>query len=211
MPRLGSRRQRAGASFVLFLVLSAMLAPGSALGHADLVTVVPADGATVAGPPAEIVMTFSQNLDSGRSSIRLVDAGGSVIADGGRVDPDNVRTMRLALPTPPPPGRYTLRWTSFSTEDGERHTGTTTFRIAAPTPPPASAPPAPSAAPTAAPSETAAPPASSPTSAPTYSHPPTPAPPAASTADAVLPLVVVLVVLVVLGARFLRGRTGPGA
>lgn len=206
MPRLGSRRQRAGASFVLFLVLSGMFAPGSALGHADLVTVVPADGATVSGPPAEIVMTFSQNLDPGRSSIRLVDAGGTVIAEGGRVDPGDVRTMRLALPTAPPPGRYSVRWTSFSTEDGERHTGTTTFRITAPSPLPASATPAP----TSAPSETAAP-ATSPPSAPTYSHPPTPAPPAASMADAVLPIVAALAVLVVLGARFLRGCTRRGA
>lgn len=210
MPRLGNRRQRAGASFVLFLVLSGMFAPGSALGHADLVTVVPADGATVSGPPAEIVMTFSQNLDPGRSSIRLVDAGGTVIAEGGRVDPGDVRTMRLALPTAPPPGRYSVRWTSFSTEDGERHTGTTTFRITAPSPPPASATPAPTSAPTSAPSETAAP-ATSPPSAPTYSHPPTPAPPAASMADAVLPIVAALAVLVVLGARFLRGRTRRGA
>lgn len=199
---------RAGASFALFLGLSGLLGTGTALGHAELVTVVPADGATVASPPAEIVLTFSQNLDPGRSSIRLVDAGGRVIAEGGQVDPGNVRTMRLALTAPPAPGAYTIRWTSFSTEDGERHTDTTTFAIAASTPPSASPAPAPSAAPSQV---GAASPASSSPPIPTFSHPPSPPPPAASTADAVLPIVAVLAVLAVLGARFLRGHARGGA
>lgn len=207
MARSSSRRDRAGASFALLLVVGALLTPAAALGHAELVSATPADGATVASPPAEIVLLFSEDLDPGRSTIRLVDAAGTVIAEGGRVDPGNdARTMRLALPTPPPPGSYTIRWTSFSTEDDEQARGTTTFTIAAPTPPPTT-PATPSAEPVPSAGASIMAPSPSTTASPTPTSDPTSAP----TADALVPIVAALVVLAALGAWLLRGRARRSA
>lgn len=160
-------------------------------------TAEPAHGATLAGSPAEIVMTFTQNLDPARSSIRVVDAAGTAVAEGGRVDPgDDVRTMRLALTTPLAPGTYSVRWTSFSAEDSEQQRGTTTFTIVAATP-----------APTVAPSAGAGAAATTTPPAPSPSPSPSPSSSAASTADVLIPIVAVLVVLAGPGLWLLRGRS----
>ena len=88
-------------------------------------------------------MTFTQDLDPGRSSIVVV-TGGTEIASGGEVDPSEPRRMTLALPALEP-GAYEIRWTTL--ERGGRRgpeRGITTFTF---TPPP----PTPSPTPTLAP------------------------------------------------------------
>jgi methionine-rich copper-binding protein CopC len=181
---------------VTLLVLAR--APG-ALAHAELVTAAPADGATVAGPPTEIVLTFSQALDPARSSIRLVDAANQVLADDATLGP-GTKTMRLPVPADLAPGAYTVRWVSFSTEDSEQDRGTTTFTVAAATPAPTATPSAaPSAAPSPSPVASVSPPSPSPS--------PTPTAPVVSTADVLFPIVAVLVVLAGLGLWLLRGRS----
>jgi methionine-rich copper-binding protein CopC len=89
-----------GRSVTLLLIaLAAMAAaiPTAVFAHAELDTSEPADGATVAVAPTEIVMTFTQDLDPGRSSIVVV-TGGAEIASGGEIDPSEPRQMTLALP-----------------------------------------------------------------------------------------------------------------
>ncbi len=169
-------------SFVaLALLAGSLLVPATAVAHAELATVTPADTATVEGPPAEIDMTFTQHLDPAKSSILLVDGGGTVIAQGSTVDADRT-TMRLPIATPLAPGTYTTRWTSFSADDNEQDRGMTTFTVVA----------APSSQPTGAAI------LPSPSAAPTT--------PIASTGDVVIPVVVALVALVGLGAWLRRGR-----
>jgi methionine-rich copper-binding protein CopC len=186
--------RRLPVALVLFAVLAAT--PASALGHAELDTVTPADKATVQGSPAEIVLTFTQNLDSEKSSIRVVNPAGTVVVQGGTVPSGSPREMHLAVPTALAVGTYTIRWTSFSSEDQEQARGTTTFTVgAAATPSPTAVPSVPGPSPSTVPS--AAPPASSPS-------PPTT--PAASTTDALIPIVAALLVLAALGAWLLRGR-----
>ena len=184
-------------------VLSVLLAaPATALGHAELDTVSPADKSTVEGSPTEIVTTFTQDLDPAKSSIRVVDAAGKVVVQGGTVAAGSPREMVLALATPLPPGAYQIRWISFSSEDDERDSGTTTFTVtAAPTPSPTTAPSA-----SIAPSEPASvAPSIAPSVVPAPSAPPTT--PAASTSDALIPIVAVLVVIAALGLWLLRGRS----
>lgn len=193
--------RRAAALLALGLTALAIGAAPAVLGHAALLTAEPADDATLSGSPAEIVMTFTQNLDPARSSIRVVDAAGTAVAEGGRVDPgDDVRTMRLALTTPLAPGTYSVRWTSFSAEDSEQERGTTTFTIVAATP-------APTEAPSAGASAAATTTPSAPSPAPSPSPAPAPSSPAASTADVLIPIVAVLVVLAGLGLWLLRDRS----
>ena len=195
-----SRRALAAVATAAFLLL---LAPGAVLGHAELDTATPADKSSVP-PPTEVVLTFTETLDPSKSSIKLADAGGQIVAEGSTVDTGNTKTMRLVTPNLAA-GAYTVRWISASAQDGDLDHGTTTFTVTA------AASPSPSAAPSAdgsvepsaaeSPSATAAP-----SDAPSPSAPPTT--PATSTSDAIIPIVVVLVVLAGLGVWLLRGRGG---
>jgi methionine-rich copper-binding protein CopC len=184
------------------LVLLALIAPSAALGHAELDTVTPADTSTVQGSPDAIVMTFAQDLNAAKSSIRVVDAAGTVVAEGGTVPSGKPREMDLTLTTPLAPGAYTIRWTTTSAEDGETARGTTTFTVTAapaPSPTPSSAPSAgPSVAPSVAPSL-------APSGAPSPSA--APSTPTSSTSDAIVPIVAALLVLTGLGLWLLRGRS----
>jgi copper resistance protein C len=179
-----------------------LLAPAAALGHAELATATPADKSTVNGSPTEIVMTFTEPVKPANSSIKLVDAGGTLVAQGSTVDPADAKTMHLALPAPLTPATYTVRWTTASALDGDVARGTTTFTVAAATsiaPTIAPSQPAPSAS--AAPSQTSV------STAPSASPPAPPSTTATSTSDAVIPVVVVLVALAALGLWFMRGRS----
>ena len=200
-----SRRPARLVAAVAFVTLLVLAAPAAVLGHAELDEVSPADKSTVAGAPAEIVMTFTQDLDPARSNIRLVNAANTVVADASTVDAP--RTMRLPVPTDLPPGVYTARWVSFSSEDNEQDRGTTTFTITAATPPPTVAPTAPpSVAPSVSPTLA---PSVPPSVAPSPSAPPTS--PTTSTTDALLPIVVVVPAVLGLGLWLLRGRARRAA
>ncbi|MDQ3127708.1 MAG: copper resistance protein CopC [Chloroflexota bacterium] len=179
--------------------------PGAVLGHAELSTVTPADTSTVGGSPPEIVMTFTEDLDPGRSSIRLVDSAGTLVVEGGAVDPNSM-TMRLAVPANLAPGTYTIRWTSFSTEDNEQDRGTTTFTLTPSTAPPTAQP---SNRPIEAPSASAPPASVVPSEAPSPSAPPTT--PTASASDALIPIIVVVVAIIGIGVWLARGRARRGA
>jgi methionine-rich copper-binding protein CopC len=183
-------------------VLLLTLAPAVALGHAELATASPADKSTVSTPPTEIVFTFSEPVVPAKSSLKLVDASGKIVADGSTVDPTDPKTMRLAV-SPQPPGTYTVRWTTASALDGDIAHGTTTFTIAAATPSPSQVP---SASPSVAASEAATPSPSAPA--------PSASPSASgdtgtqtSTSDAVIPVIAALLILGVLGLWLLRSRS----
>jgi methionine-rich copper-binding protein CopC len=196
---LAGDRLRAVVSFVI--VISALAFPVGVLAHAELETVSPADGAVVTEAPAEIVMTFSEDLDPDKSSIVVVDASGTTIASGGIVDPADPTRMVLAL-SGLGAGAYELRWTSASTEDGDIDRGTTSFTYA---PPPS---PSPTVAATTTPS---APPSASPSIVPSPASTASPSPsadgtPAASSTDILLPIVAALAVVVLLGAWLLHNR-----
>jgi hypothetical protein len=203
-----SRQRRAVAAVAgaAFLVL---LAPGAVLGHAELATATPADKATVP-QPTEVVLTFTETLDPSKSSIKLADAGGQIVAQGSTVDTGDTKTMRLATPNLAA-GTYTVRWISASAQDGDLDHGETTFTVDAASPPPPST--APSADASVQPSAAvSASPIAAPSVATSPSAPPTT--PATSTSDAIIPIVVVLVVLAGLGLWLIRGRgrgRGPAA
>jgi copper resistance protein C len=190
-----SHRIRPAAGVSILFTLLAALAPGVALGHAELATVSPADGSSVETPPSEIVMTFTEPLDPAKSSIRLVNTNSKVVAEGSTVDASDPKTMRLDLPDLPT-GTYTARWTSSSALDGDLDHGTTSFTTGAIGPSPGS--PQPTAA-SVAPSVAVSGAASALVSAP-------PTAPPSSTSDAIIPIIVALIVLAALGAWLLRSR-----
>jgi methionine-rich copper-binding protein CopC len=122
-------RRALALGVALFAIL--VIGPVAAMAHAELDTATPADKSTVAGSPAEVVMTFTEPVDPAKSSIKLVDAGGTVIVQGSTVDAADAKTMRLPIPAVLAPGTYTVRWTTASALDGDLDHGTTTFTVAA--------------------------------------------------------------------------------
>ncbi|HZP40291.1 MAG TPA: copper resistance protein CopC [Candidatus Binatia bacterium] len=94
---------------------------GSASAHSLLLESVPANG-EVRERVERVTIRYSQELDTKRSRFRVFDAGGRQVGTrDGRVDlndPDHA-SLLLTLPAPLPPGRYTVRWTAVSAEDGD--------------------------------------------------------------------------------------------
>jgi methionine-rich copper-binding protein CopC len=170
--------------------------------HAELDTMTPADKATVPWPN-EIVATFTENLDAAGSNLVLVDAAGTVVAQGGTVDATDHKRLTLDLgSTSPSEGAFTVRWTSKSADDGDIDRGTTTFTAIAGPSIPASPSADASATPGALPSTTAIA-----SVAATASPSPSGGGAAqASSTDTLIPIIAVLVVIALLGLWLLRGR-----
>lgn len=203
-----TRRSLRLLAVVLFALLFG-LGTGTALGHAELDTVTPADGSNPNSAPSEIVMTFTEPLEPAKSSIKLVTTNGKVVAEGSTVDTGDAKTMRLTLPADLAIGTFTARWTSASALDGDLDHGTTSFTFFAVgpipgTPVPSALPSSPSASRSARASGTA------PSVVPSPSPSSPPSTPTASTSDAIIPIVVVLIGILAVGAWLFRGRSGGG-
>ncbi len=197
---MSNHRARGLAAAVSAVGVLIALTPAVVLGHAELATAVPADKASVA-PPTEIVMTFTEPVNPAKSSLKLVDAAGTIVAERSAVDATDAHTMRLPV-GPQPPGVYTVRWTTASALDGDLDHGTTTFTITAAAPS-ASAAASPSENPTAEPA-TASPSSGGPSAA---APSPTGTGSGSSAGDAVIPIVAAVVVLAALGVWLARGRS----
>jgi methionine-rich copper-binding protein CopC len=174
--------------------------PIGVYAHAELDIASPADGAVLAAPPTEIVLTFTEALDAAKSHVELVGPDGNEAASGG-VDPANDTEMRIDPPALGP-GAYAIRSTAVAAHDGAVSRETLTFTITAPTPSPTQAP---TATPTASPRATASP-SPSPSPSPSAST----GPASASGTDVLLPILAALAVVVLLGAMLLRGRSRGG-
>jgi methionine-rich copper-binding protein CopC len=201
MPTRHAPRRLAALSALLAL---ATMFPAVVLGHAELASASPADKATVVGSPPEIVFTFTEPVVPSKSSLKLVDGGGRIVADGSTVDPTDAKTIHLVV-TPQPPGAYTVRWTTASALDGDIAHGTTTFTIVAASPSPTMAPstsmaPSIAASPTPSPSEGASSPSASAAPSGGTGTP-------ASTSDAVIPVIAAVLILAALGLWLLRSRS----
>lgn len=191
-------------SFLAALVLTLLLAP-SVVAHAELESATPGPGDDVVGSPTELIAQFSQNLDPSRTVLEVRDSVGTRLARGGEPG-DSPREFRLALPDLAP-GEYEVRWTSFSSEDGELARDSYTFTVS-PEPSPSPSPTAtPSTRPSAAPTPTA-------TVSPTATGTPTPAPsvdpapptPPASILETVLPIAATALVVAAVAVWLLRRR-----
>jgi len=199
------QRRRAGAFFAA--VLLAMFAiPLVALAHAELESASPPDGAVLDSPPSEIVLTFTEALDTAKSHMELFGPDGAQVA-AGVADPDNDKTMRIDPPVLAP-GAYEIKSTAFAAHDGALKREVLTFTVNAPSPSPSPTPAAPSAsaAPYASPSASAsAPPSVAPSPAPSAGGDAS-----ASGGDVILPILAALAVVLLLGVFLLRGRSRGG-
>lgn len=102
-----------------------LLAPAVALAHAHPKVMDPAPDSTVTAP-RHVSVEFSEALDPKFSSLRLTDAGGTVVSKASsKVSTDDPKHMTLDLPGLPP-GVYVVRWVSVAT-DGHRLEGNYKF------------------------------------------------------------------------------------
>ncbi|MFJ3200381.1 copper resistance protein CopC [Streptomyces sp. NPDC086989] len=132
-------RVRAPAFLPRFaLVLAALLAAlftaaGPATAHAALTASDPQDGAVVATAPAQVTLSFSEQVAMGDDSIRVMDPQGRRVDTGELRDMCSGTTIRYgtALHSGLPDGTYTVAWQAVSA-DSHPVSGAFTFSIGAP-------------------------------------------------------------------------------
>ena len=189
-------------SIVVSLAPILLLAP-TVLAHAELESATPGPNDEVVGSPGELVAQFSQDLDLSRTVLEVRDAAGTRVARGGEPG-DGKREFRLALPELAP-GEYEVRWTSFSSQDGELARDSYAFTVL-PEPSPT---PSPTPSPSIRPSSTPAPtPTATPTIAPAPRPSPDPVPPTtpASALETVLPIAATALVVAAVAVWLMRRR-----
>lgn len=98
--------------------------------HAEPATARPGDGAVLTSAPAEVVLVMSQELarQAGGNDVDVFDATGREVTTVAAVVDNNDRTrLSVALPSGLLPGRYTVKWKSLSSEDGDSAEGELSF------------------------------------------------------------------------------------
>ncbi|WP_405789700.1 copper resistance protein CopC [Streptomyces sp. NBC_00029] len=122
----------------LALVLAALLATlfaaaAPATAHAALTASDPKDGAVVATAPAQVTLSFSEQVAMGDDSIRVLDPQGRRVDTGELRDMCSGNTIRYgtALHSGLPNGTYTVAWQAVSA-DSHPISGAFTFSIGAP-------------------------------------------------------------------------------
>lgn len=196
--------------------LAVAIPASSAAAHDTLVSMSPADGATLTTPPTKVVLTFNEAVNQQFSVIRVVDASGADVTDGTTTVSGSVVTQQLKAGLAP--GAYIVTYKIISA-DGHPVSARTRFTVAG------------TASPTAAPSTSASGRTSTPSATPSAGPTMTPlasasaSPSAAVSSPATAPVsrtsgatspwlwvVLGLVVLLALGgggwALARRGRTG---
>ena len=110
------------------IVLSLLLVPLATIAaraHAFLDHASPLVGSTVASAPAEVVLTFTQNLEASFSTVQVTGPGGARV-DQGRASVSG-NTMRVGIKSAGP-GSYRVQWHALSV-DTHKTEGGFSFRV----------------------------------------------------------------------------------
>jgi copper resistance protein C len=110
---------------ILVLLLVMTLAPIAARAHAFLDHASPLVGSTVPTAPHEVVLTFTQNLESAFSTAQVTDADGARV-DAGKAEVSG-NTMHIGLKSLGP-GSYKVHWHALSV-DTHTTEGAFTFHV----------------------------------------------------------------------------------
>jgi copper transport protein len=113
-------------------LLASVLVVTGATAHALLLKSQPEAGATLVQSPLQVTAWFSQELDTGLSTLLVVNGDGQQVDNGdGGVDLNDPNHASLVVSLPPvlPAGLYTVQWTATSAEDGDPTTGQFSFII----------------------------------------------------------------------------------
>jgi methionine-rich copper-binding protein CopC len=102
---------------------------GQAIAHAQLSSATPAADGTIATSPAELDLTFSEDINLIFSGVEVVGPNGSNIEiDEAFLAPDDESTLIVPIPSTLPAGIYTVNWHVLS-KDGHKIHGSYTFTV----------------------------------------------------------------------------------
>jgi len=114
---------------LLLTMLAAVAGAGPACAHAFLERALPAVGSAVHGPPAEVKLWFSQELEPAFSTVRVLDKSGKQVDRmDKRVDRGDAALLKVSLP-PLASGIYRVVWRVLSV-DTHVTEGDFTFEVA---------------------------------------------------------------------------------
>jgi len=114
------------ASFVLG---AGLFGPPPVHAHAFLDHAEPRVGATIAAPPAAVILTFTEPVEANFCRVDLHDEHGQPVAAAGLEHPQPTE-LRLPLPTLSP-GTYAVHWAVLSV-DTHQTEGRFEFTVSAP-------------------------------------------------------------------------------
>lgn len=126
-PQLTRTRRLWLVALLVAAVFAVPVVPQQAWAHNALISSSPADGTTVAKPPATVVLTFNEPAIETGTKVLVTGPDGSVT----RGDPELVdTTVRQGLTADLPAGEYTVQW-RVTSADGHPINGTLSFRVRA--------------------------------------------------------------------------------
>ncbi|HKE77397.1 MAG TPA: copper resistance protein CopC [Acidimicrobiales bacterium] len=126
-----TRALRAAAGLAVAAVLLVAL-PGRADAHATLESSQPSAGQQLKTPPEQVVLNFSEAVDIGKDSIRVLNSKGDSVTKNKPTHPNGERSVAaLALPELDD-GAYVVSWKAISS-DSHPVSGAFTFRVGAAT------------------------------------------------------------------------------
>ncbi len=117
-------------------VAAAWLAAPDAAAHAAYESSTPAFAEELSESPSEISIRFTQELfrREGANTLELARTTSSDLLDEYelgpvQIDNEDRKVMTAQVPNELPPGRYTVRWTNLSAEDGDEDSGWLPFYV----------------------------------------------------------------------------------
>jgi copper transport protein len=94
-------------------------APG-AFAHAVLLTTDPADGAVLKRSPAQVLLRFSESVETELGSVRVYDGGGDRV-DSGQLSRPSASSVAVPIGRGLPRGTYTVAWRVISADTHPVH------------------------------------------------------------------------------------------
>ncbi len=115
-------------SKAVFVVLGLIGLAGPAFAHAHLRSAEPAVDSTVAAPPPDVTITYSEGIEPRFSTIEVQNAAGKrVDKDDAHLAPKDNKVFSVSLPALPP-GTYKVIWHATAV-DTHKTEGTFGFTI----------------------------------------------------------------------------------
>ncbi len=126
-----ARRLLAWLTLSLSLAVLVVL-PTPAGAHTELESSVPEDGAAVADPPSELVLTFTTAVaDAESAQVSVTDPAGDDLVAADPVISEDLTRVTVPLNQAVLPGDHTVEWAVVA-EDDHLISGTLTFTLAPP-------------------------------------------------------------------------------
>ena len=121
------RHRRAVLAVLAALLLSAL--PQAGLSHADLVSAIPAGGATVSSELTELRLKFQEPVELDLCEVKLTSPTGDAVETGKLArDPNDETVLVVPLSSALPDGEYQVSWKVVSA-DMHKIEGSYSFKL----------------------------------------------------------------------------------